>query len=90
VSHPLKVSPSNQDKRLQRLKGWGFGAALVGFSFLPCPECGLPLGFHTWPFLLLFAVRQWVKERGVKCSGSREEMGISKEVNRTVQNELGK
>ncbi|MFN3307907.1 MAG: hypothetical protein ACK44E_01765 [Anaerolineales bacterium] len=54
---------SNGKKRWQRTKSWTLGAALIGVSFLPCPDCGMPVAVHAWPFLLLWVVRRWVRRR---------------------------
>lgn len=59
----LDSSPSNHNQRPRRLKEWGLSTALLGASFLPCPECGMPVAIHTWPFLLLFAARWPVKRQ---------------------------
>ena len=61
--HSPDSPSSNHHQHLRRLKEWGLGTALVGASLLPCPECGLPLAIHTWPFLLLLAVRRLVKRQ---------------------------
>ena len=78
---------SNHNQRLRRLKGWGLGTALLGASFLPCPECGLPVAIHTWPFLLLLAARWLVKrqrERLDDLPGVDSQSIVAEEVNREV------
>jgi hypothetical protein len=78
---------SNHNQRLRRLKGWGLGTALLGASFLPCPECGLPVAIHTWPFLLLLAARWLVKrqrERVDDLLSDKSQSILAGEVNREV------
>lgn len=78
---------SNHNQRPSRLKGWGLGTALLGASFLPCPECGLPVAIHTWPFLLLLAARWLVKrqrERVDDLLSDKSQSILAGEVNREV------
>jgi hypothetical protein len=83
--HSPDSPSSNHHQHLRRLKEWGLGTALVGASLLPCPECGLPLAIHTWPFLLLLAVRRLVKrqtERLDDLPGDERQLTLPEEVKR--------
>ena len=85
--HSPDSPSSNHHQHLRRLKEWGLGTALVGASLLPCPECGLPLAIHTWPFLLLLAVRRLVKrqtERLDDLPGDERQLTLPEEVKREV------
>jgi len=85
--HSPDSPSSNPHQHLRRLKEWGLGTALVGASLLPCPECGLPLAIHTWPFLLLLAVRRLVKrqtERLDDLPGDERQLTLPEEVKREV------
>ncbi len=72
MNNPHAPIPA-QKKRSSGLQ-WTVGALTVSASFLPCPECGLPVAVHAWPYLLLWLVRGLVKRRTVRsCNLIRGE-----------------
>jgi hypothetical protein len=45
------------------LTGWTAVIALFGAGVVPCPGCGMPLGWHLWPLALLILAGKWISRR---------------------------